>query len=155
MAETAADLGILPPEQRKSVDHCLGVGQRRVNWPVIAIMLVCYAIPVALIKFGLYPDRLDLGPILTPIVGYATGAAALLYVIFGPPLIAWIWWSAKISEWRIWALRTVDDWPALERRAIEDRLIWPRESVFGKTEFKSDRQGALEAALLRARDREK
>jgi hypothetical protein len=154
MAETVANLSILPPEQHKSVEHCLAVGQRSVNWPVFAIMLFCYALPFALFKLDLYPHHLDLGSTFTPIIGSAIGVSAILYIIFGPPLIAWIWWSAKISKWRIWALRTVDDWPSLERRAIEGRLIWPRGSIFEKTELKSAEQRALEAALLHARDKE-
>jgi len=147
MSEAIRDLGLLPPDKRKSVRDCLLAGQRQVNLPVLAIIIAGYAFPFLLLRFGSYPNRIDLGSV--------SGLAAIAYLILGPASIAWIWWSATVPKWRIWALRTVDDWAALEDAAVKSGLIWPRDWIFEKTEFKSAEQRTLETALLRARDNER
>ena len=60
-------------------------------------------------------------------------------------------WSREVPKWRIWALRNVDNWPELERRAIEGKLIWPRGNIFEKTEIKTAEVHELEEELLRLR----
>jgi len=78
----------------------------------------------------------------------------LCFLMIVPPLLAWVWWSREVPPWRIWALRNVDDWPSLERAAVLTGLIWPRGSIFEKTEIKSPEQRTLEAELLHVRDRD-
>lgn len=129
------DLGILPPDRRKSVRYCVGYGTLWVNLPVFLIMVGVGAVLWATGFLTSHTDNLwQLWPVLLP------------------PLVPWFWWSAMAPRWRIWALRTVDDWPALEQAAIGAGLIWPRRSIFGKTEFKSRKMRALERALMSARD---
>jgi hypothetical protein len=51
-------------------------------------------------------------------------------------LPAWLWWSAVIPRWREWAkLRGADE---LQTQRLGERsgLVWPKGSVFEKTEFK-------------------
>ena len=149
------DLGIVPPEKRKSVRQCLAAGQWTVNGPVYAIMALGYgAISLPLVLYGM--------PVLADISSAARSSLVFAVVIVLctmiaivlPSGLAWIWWSFKVSRWRIWALQNVDDWRKLERLAVLSLLIWPRGSIFEKTEIKTNEQRALEAELLRARDRD-
>jgi len=139
------DLGILPPNERKSVGACLRRGHMRVNLPVVLIMAATSVVLAAPIFLNWLPDAF----------GETEFAFVLLFCVLPlPPLLAWVWWSREISSWRIWVLRNVDDWRSLERAAIWTGLIWPRGSIFEKTEFKSSEQRALETELLRVRDRD-
>jgi len=54
--------------------------------------------------------------------------------------IGWIWWSYKIVKWKYFAFSklTVDESYDLYSKAIEVGLIWPRGSVFNKTEIWSE-----------------
>lgn len=60
-------------------------------------------------------------------------AIAFILSIF----ISWIWWSYKIVKWKLWAFAKieVDDRYTLYERAIQVGLIWPRGSIFNKTEI--------------------
>ena len=149
MAETSEGFGILPPDQRKSVRYCLRIGWRRVNWPVGAIIFGLSGTLYLIFRSHIIRGLFD----VNPIVGWLL-VPAFVAVIASPIWIAWLWWSVTVPKWRIWALRTVDDWPQLESEAIQEGLIWPRRSIWVRTEIKSADQRALEAALLRARDSE-
>ena len=138
---SSMDLGILPSDQRKSVGACLRRGHARVTLPVVLIMTAGFA-------------ALAAAMILLPDAVIDSEFVFVCFLMPVPPLLAWVWWSREVSPWRIWALRTVDRWPSLERAAVLTGLIWPRGSIFEKTEIKSPEQRALEVELLRVRDRD-
>jgi hypothetical protein len=62
----------------------------------------------------------------------------------------WLVWSIQIPKWRLWAYERVDDIDALEEAAVGVQLIWPKGSIFERTEIASAntwaRIRALEAA---------
>jgi len=57
----------------------------------------------------------------------------------------WLYWSLAISKWRIWAFGNVDkrNWAELKNKAIHEKLIWPDNSVFIKTELRTEKQKEL------------
>jgi hypothetical protein len=140
------DLGIRPPNARLTAADCASAGFWRVNGPVSVI--ICAVVGLA-IGLGCFAAQPDLGPNLSTV----TGIAAMIAGVGAIPA-GWLWWSYSVPRWRIWALRTVDNWPELEALAIKQGLIWPRGSSFEQTEFKTPEMRALEQALLQERDKE-
>lgn len=140
-------LGILPPEKRKSASYCLWQGTLRVNLPVLAIICGGYG----LLLFILDRVPLPSGNHLSATTNLVIFVPITILILLSPIIAAWIWWSFTISNWRIWALRIVDDWQALESQAIYN-LIWPRGSIFERTEIKSAEKRQLEKELTRFRD---
>jgi hypothetical protein len=90
-------------------------GQRLVNFPVIAILVLGSGI----------------GWILTV-------ASVLLGVVVGAfgIVAAWIWWSYSIPLWRRWALERGADPEELQSLGVQAQLLWPRGSMFERTEFR-------------------
>ncbi|MDN3581486.1 hypothetical protein [Mucilaginibacter flavus] len=101
-----------------TVDEALKRGQRMVNYPVIAIQVIGYGSAYCLTKFPAIPQWLIL--------------ILFLFVFIG----AWLYWSFKITTWRLWAFEHVDNVYELKLRAIQGKLIWPDGSFFEKTEIR-------------------
>lgn len=51
---------------------------------------------------------------------------------------AWIYWSYYVTRWRIWAFSNVRNVHELQRKAIENSLIWKEGSWFEKTEIRTE-----------------
>ena len=51
-------------------------------------------------------------------------------------LLSWLVWSYFVVDWKVWAFENVRNVHELQRKAIEQRLIWSEGSWFEKTEFK-------------------
>jgi hypothetical protein len=96
-----------------------------------------------------------------PVLAIIAGVSALLSQLIGPPderrmsiailmahqirlplgmmagaALGWIWWSFNVPQWRMWALNHGADEDALQHWAERTRLVWPRGSMFEKTEFR-------------------
>jgi uncharacterized membrane protein YciS (DUF1049 family) len=54
--------------------------------------------------------------------------------------LGWIIWSYFVMEWKIWAYENVRNIHELQRKAIEEKLIWNSGNWFEKTEFKNYQQ---------------
>lgn len=54
--------------------------------------------------------------------------------------LGWIVWSYFVMEWKIWAYENVRNVHELQRKAVEEKLIWDSGSWFEKTEFKNYQQ---------------
>jgi len=54
--------------------------------------------------------------------------------------LGWILWSYFVMEWKIWAYENVRNIHELQRKAVEEKLIWNSGSWFEKTEFKNYEQ---------------
>lgn len=55
-------------------------------------------------------------------------------------LMGWLVWSYFVMEWKIWAYENVRNIHELQRKAVEEKLIWDSGSWFEKTEFKNHEQ---------------
>lgn len=52
----------------------------------------------------------------------------------------WLVWSYSVNRWKIWAYENVRNIHELQRKAVEEKLIWQSGSWFEKTEFKNYQQ---------------
>lgn len=55
-------------------------------------------------------------------------------------LSGWLVWSYFVNQWKIWAYENVRNVHELQRKAVEEKLIWESGSWFEKTEFKDYQQ---------------
>ncbi|MTH17295.1 hypothetical protein [Flavobacterium sp. LC2016-01] len=55
-------------------------------------------------------------------------------------LSGWLVWSYYVNHWKIWAYENVRNIHELQRKAVEEKLIWQSGSWFEKTEFKDYQQ---------------
>ncbi|MRX67698.1 hypothetical protein SAMN06265349_10567 [Flavobacterium resistens] len=55
-------------------------------------------------------------------------------------LSGWLVWSYFVNQWKIWAFENVRNVHELQRKAVEEKLIWESGSWFEKTEFKNYQQ---------------
>ena len=82
-------------------------------------------------------------------------AAITLALIPTTFVSAWLAWSITVPKWRLWALERVDNWAALEARAIAIGLIWNDRTwigrIFARTEIWSAKDRARETELLQAK----
>lgn len=102
-----------------SVDEAIAHGQKMINRPVQLIQFSIIAFSIYLV----YQAKLS-------IWGY-------ILIIPSIVVVPWIYWSFKITKWRIWAFENVDDVYELKRRAIAAKLIWPDGNIFEKTEIRT------------------
>jgi hypothetical protein len=65
--------------------------------------------------------------------GHPLGVFALFS---GGFVAAWVYWSFAIPRWRRWARRRGAPAEELQRLAVEANLVWPKGSIFEKTEFR-------------------
>lgn len=54
--------------------------------------------------------------------------------------IGWLVWSYFVMKWKIWAYENVRNIHELQRKAVDEKLIWESGSWFEKTEFKNYQQ---------------
>lgn len=64
-------------------------------------------------------------------------------ILFGFVLgfsMGWLVWSYYVMKWKIWAYENVRNIYELQRKAVNEKLIWDSGSWFEKTEFKNYEQ---------------
>ena len=106
-------------EKKVTVKQAIKRGHQMVNYPI----------------FGILVGGVFIGYFLSQIHG---GLAVLCaFATFG---LMWLWWSVMITKWRIWAFSNVRNVHELKQRAINEKLIWPDDSEFNKTEIRSKEQ---------------
>ena len=98
-----------------SVPIAVQRGQLMVNGPVQLILLSGIGIAYFLIERS----------------GVAAGFVALLGFI-----LAWLWWSYFIPEWREWPHSRGADPEELQDLAVRTKLTWPKGSFFERTEIR-------------------
>jgi hypothetical protein len=113
----------LPKDQPLTVETAVRRGHLFITVPVVLIILA----------LG-FPAWVLLKPPSNP----STVATLLLvlWMVAGPPGVAWLWWSYTVPRWRHWALKQGVDADALQRRAVAQNLVWPRGHFFERTEFR-------------------
>lgn len=102
-----------------TVDEAISKGHRMVNYPVIGIIVGTIALTFYLVNQK-----------YVPLAGLPFGIVIAI-------VLGWLWWSFKITTWRIWAFDNVRNVHELKKRAIREKLIWPDNSFFVKTEIRS------------------
>ena len=68
---------------------------------------------------------------------------------------AWAWWSVMAPRWRLWAYQRVTDLFLLEELAVAEKLVWPIDHLFTRTELRTgptrDRLRTYEAEMRQVR----
>lgn len=59
---------------------------------------------------------------------------ALIGLLIGTAL-GWLWWSSGVPRWREWAHENGADDEETQQLAERSLLVWPKGSIFEKTEF--------------------
>lgn len=59
----------------------------------------------------------------------------LLLLVLVSAGLAWLWWSLAIPRWRDWAHGRGADPDALQALGTKTCLVWPKGSIFEKTEL--------------------
>ena len=119
-----------PPTGQKKTLHvaiAILVGQLIVNLPVMLIILGAYGVGIALLL-----TLVDKFPFFQ---GWGFLIGILVLIIIGP-LVGWLWWSFSVPRWRKWVLRNGVPEDKLQKWAVSTGLVWPKGSVFEKTEFR-------------------
>ena len=118
-----------PTGQKKTLHVAIAilVGQLIVNLPVMLIILGAYGIGIAVLL-----TLVDTFPFFQ---GWGFLIGILVLIIVGP-LGGWLWWSFSVPRWRKWALRNGVPEDKLQKWAVSTGLVWPKGSVFEKTEFR-------------------
>lgn len=100
-----------------TVDEAIKKGHKMTTRPGLLIIALALAGSFALTKY----DK-DWAWIIAPAVVCALA-------------LTWLVWSLQITKWKVWAFEHVRNVHELKKRAIQDKLIWPDESIFNKTEI--------------------
>ena len=98
-----------------------------VNFPVLIIIFVVSALGILFTAF------IDM--IISTLPGWFFPAGVGISVIMGS-LVAWFWWSFSVPRWRKWALENGAPEDKLQKWGVITGLVWPKGSIFEKTEFK-------------------
>jgi len=105
--------------ERVTVDEAIAKGHRMVNYPAIAII------------FGVQILCICLGALRI----LSLWAIPVGFVLSIP--LGWLYWSVMITKWRLWAFENVRNVHELKKRAVQEKLIWPDNSVLEQTEIRS------------------
>jgi hypothetical protein len=75
--------------------------------------------------------------------------ASLPWVLPFSLLAAWGWWSLAVPRWRLWAYARVASTGELRQKAETAGLVWPRGSLFERTEIRTSAQRLLQEKFER------
>ena len=112
----------------KSIREVIKKGAWQINGMVFLIMISTLIGSVYI--SSLFPEDYQ---------GFVMISGLFLMIVF-----PWLWWSYKITKWRIWAFENTRkrDWEELIREAVNAQLIWRAGSIFEKTEIRTASQQA-------------
>ena len=91
-------------------------GQLLINWPARGLMFAGFVI-----AYSLFERSSNLAGALVAVGGIAA---------------AWLWWSWFVPQWRCWAHSRVADPEELQELGVQSSLIWPKGSLFERTEIR-------------------
>jgi hypothetical protein len=116
-------------KQKKSLNVGIAilVGQLVVNLPVMLISLGVSGVGILLM--------LVLGKIIPSLPGWSLPVGIMASIIIGAS-VGWLWWSFSVPRWRRWALQNGASEDQLLKWAVTTGLVWPKGSIFEKTEFR-------------------
>lgn len=115
------------PKKLLHVGIAILVGQLVVNLPVILIILGVFGIGIVLL--------LVMDARFPALSGWSFPLGIFGMIIIGP-LTGWLWWSFSVPRWRKWALKKGVSEDKLQKWAVATGLVWPKGSIFEKTEFR-------------------
>lgn len=106
-------------QETVSINEAIARGHRMISVPVMGIMF-------GTLGLCFYTGIQKILPIWIIPIGFLLAFS-----------LAWLYWSIMITQWRLWAFEQVRNVHELKKRAVLEKLIWPDNSVFEKTEIRS------------------
>jgi hypothetical protein len=103
-----------------SVDEALIRGKRMTTIPIIIISFIMTGVLISCIVLS-----------LEHLVTYWTIPIAMLSLLVAP----YLFWSVRITHWKLWAFENVRNVHELKKRAIQEMLIHKDGSFYNKTEI--------------------
>lgn len=100
-----------------TVDQAIAKAQRTINLPAILLMAGGCVVSAYLATHDIIPLW----------VAFTGGALAVG--------IAWLYWSIRITKWRVWAFENVRNVHELKKRAVREKLIYAEGSFWNRTEI--------------------
>jgi len=107
-------------KEQITVDKAIKRGHLIVNVPVAVLM---FGTPI----LGMYLSSVKIIPTFGIAISFILG--------FG---LAWLYWSYKITKWRLWAFKNVRNVHELKKRAIQEGLIWKDNKWYERTEIQTE-----------------
>lgn len=104
--------------ERVSVEDAIAKGKRRINYPVLGIFLI----GITLFSVLGFDNHISAGFAIT---------GALLCTLVLP----WLYWSWAVPRWRLWAFENVRNVHKLQKKAVEEQIIWRKGHWCEKTEI--------------------
>jgi hypothetical protein len=116
-----------------TVENAIKKGKWLIDYPAKTILFTSIIIGIIL-----QSQNIVTGWIIIPIT----------YIL--PFFLACFYWSVTITKWRIWAFKNVRNVHELKKRAVQERLIGPDNSIYEKFEIKN-RKDQDEWELLKSK----
>jgi hypothetical protein len=102
-----------------TVDEALRKGKRYINLPIYVILFGMIGLSVYFVAVENFS-------------GWYNATGVTVGFVF-----SYLYWSFAITKWRLWAFENVRNVHELKQRAIKEKLIWPDDSFFGRTEIRT------------------
>ena len=102
-----------------TVDEAIKKGHKLVTYPSIVIIIIILVTAFTLAILNIFSFW---------IIGFAFVLAFVL---------PWLYWGFRITKWRIWAFDGVRNVHELQRRAVEENLIWEEGHLFESLEIRN------------------
>jgi hypothetical protein len=115
------------PGKPLNIGIAILVGQLVVNLPVMLIIFGVFVLGIVLLLF--------LEASFPSLPGWSFLLGVIALIIIGP-LAGWLWWSFSVPRWRKWAIQNGAAEDKLQKWAVTTGLVWPKGSIFEKTEFR-------------------
>jgi hypothetical protein len=103
--------------ENSTVDKAISKGHKMVTYPG---MLVMFGMMGLTFLFGFQKN--------SPVWIWPVGLLSSI-------ILSWLFWSVRITKWKVWAFDNVRNVHELKKRAIQERLIWDDYSFFNNTEI--------------------
>ncbi len=103
-----------------SVDEAIQKGHKVVTYPSLLIIA-----GILILSFSL--AIMEVFPVWTIAIGFILAS-----------VLPWLYWGLKITKWRLWAFDNVRNVHELQRKAIEENLIWEEGHIIEVLEIKND-----------------
>jgi len=98
-----------------TVDEAISKGQGILKYPLLIWIF-------GIFWLGIYYSYETILPFWILPIGFLIGLG-----------LFWLWWSSKITKWRLWAFDNVRNVHELKKRAIREKLIWTDNGILERT----------------------
>jgi len=103
----------------------------------VPIVVIIGATAIAFLRWIAPPSNNDEAMLIHLLRMTRLGAGGIVGAAIG-----WLWWSFAIPRWRAWVRESGVNEESTLRLAVRTLLIWPKGSIFERTEFRPPHKSA-------------